>query len=53
MPVDTFLQEAEDTYRRSLDDVLELQKVGITPEMIKDLTVRAGACRYAQSTWTD
>jgi len=51
MPVDVFLQEAEDLYHWSLDDAEQLAVVGITAEMISDLPVRAGACREAQSIW--
>lgn len=51
IPVDVFLQEAEDLHHWSLDDVESLKVVGITDAMIKELPVRAGACREAQSVW--
>lgn len=51
MPVDVFLQEAENLYQWALQDASELQKGGITKEYISDLSVRAGACREAQSIW--
>jgi len=51
MPVDDYLQEAEDTYHWSLDDAAQLATVGITQEMIDDIPVRAGALRQAQSIW--
>jgi hypothetical protein len=51
LPVDVFLQEAENLHHWSLDDAEALKVVGITMAMIKDLPVRAGACREAQSIW--
>ena len=51
MPVDIFLQEAENLYQWCLVDAASLAAVGITQEMINDLPVRAGACREAQSLW--
>lgn len=51
IPVDVFLQEAENLAKWSLDDIEALKTVGITAAMIKDLPVRAGACREAQSVW--
>ena len=51
MPVDVFLQEAENLYQWSLMDVVALATIGITSEMINELPVRAGACREAQSRW--
>ena len=51
IPVDVFLQEAENLHHWSLDDADPLKVVGITMAMIKDLPVRAGACREAQSIW--
>lgn len=50
-PVDVFLQEAENLHHWSMDDSDALKVVGITMAMIKDLPVRAGACREAQSIW--
>lgn len=51
MPVNAALQEAENLHHWSLDDVAELEVVGITEDQIEDLPVRAGACREAQSIW--
>ncbi|WP_321288176.1 hypothetical protein [uncultured Sunxiuqinia sp.] len=51
IPVDVFLQEAENLHHWSLGDSDPLKVVGITMAMIKDLPVRAGACREAQSVW--
>lgn len=50
-PVDSFLQEGENLYHWSLDDAVQLNVVGITNPMIKNVPVRAGACREAQSIW--
>ena len=51
MPVNVALQEAENLCKWSLDDAEVLKAVGITKAMINDLSVRAGACREAQSIW--
>ncbi|WP_159519411.1 hypothetical protein [Sunxiuqinia indica] len=51
IPVDVFLQEAENLHHWSLDDSDSLKVVGITKAMIDELPVRAGACREAQSIW--
>lgn len=51
IPIDVFLQEAENLYHWSKDDSEALKVVGITAAMIKELPVRAGACREAQSIW--
>lgn len=51
MPIDIYLQEAEDTHQWSSNDAAELATVGITREMIDDIPVRAGALREAQSIW--
>lgn len=51
LPVDVFLQEAENLHHWSMDDAEALNVVGITMVMINDLPVRAGACREAQSIW--
>lgn len=51
VPVDVFLQEAENLYHWAKDDAQALKKVGITQSMIKDLPPRVGACREAQSLW--
>ncbi|GET31264.1 hypothetical protein PbJCM13498_01270 [Prolixibacter bellariivorans] len=51
IPVNVYLQEAEDLYHWAKDDAAELAKGGITAEMIEELPVRTGACREAQSLW--
>ena len=51
MPVDTFVQEAEDLYTWCQDDVSVLVSKGLTEEKILEIPVRAGACREAQSRW--
>lgn len=51
MPVDIYLQEAEDLYHWAGDDQAKLATVGITIEQITEIPVRAGACREAQSLW--
>jgi hypothetical protein len=51
MPVDVFLQEAENLYQWSMMDVAALATIGITSTVINELPVRAGACREAQSRW--
>lgn len=51
MPVDAYLQEAENLKHWSTQDAAKLAVVGITQEMIDDLSVRAGALREAQSLW--
>jgi len=51
IPVNVYLQEAEDLYHWAKDDAAELDKGGITAEMIEELPVRTGACREAQSLW--
>jgi hypothetical protein len=51
IPVDVYLQEAENLYKWSLMDAAQLAPVGVTAETISDLPVRAGALREAQSVW--
>ncbi len=51
IPVDVALQEAENLYHWSLDDLEKLSVVGIAQSQIEELPVRAGACREAQSIW--
>lgn len=51
MPVDVYLQEAENLSKWSLMDAALLATVGITAEMIGELSLRAGALREAQSVW--
>jgi predicted RNA-binding protein Jag len=51
MPVDVFLQEAEDLYKWSINDAEKLKIVGISGKMLKDLLISTGACREAESIW--
>lgn len=51
MPVDVYVQEAENLYHWSLDDQVALAAAGLAPDLITKLPVRAGACREAQSLW--
>jgi len=51
MPVDVFVQEAENLYHWSLDDQDALGNAGLSLNSVTNLAVRAGACREAQSLW--
>jgi len=51
MPVDVYLQEAEDLYLWCLADQDALVGAGLEMTLINELPVRAGACREAQSLW--
>jgi len=51
MPVDVYLQEAENLYTWCLDDQDALVGTGLDVTLINELPVRAGACREAQSLW--
>jgi len=51
MPVDVFVQEAENLYHWCADDQAALVATGLDPAIINQLPVRAGACREAQSLW--
>ena len=51
LPVDVYVQEAENLYHWSLDDQAALSDAGLSLNSITDLPVRAGACREAQSLW--
>ena len=51
IPVDAAVQEAEDLHHWSLDDEVELTKVGLDWTLVTSLPERAGACRVAQSKW--
>ena len=51
MPINVFVQEAEDLYHWSLVDQATLINGGLSPNMIPELPARAGACREAQSLW--
>ena len=51
IPIDVFVQEAENLYHWCLDDQQALTKVGLDWNLVTTLPVRAGACREAQSLW--
>lgn len=51
MPIDVFVQEAENLFHWCLDDLTPLTAVGLSWELVTSLPVRAGACREAQSLW--
>lgn len=51
MPVDAYLQEAEDLYHWAGDDKDALSGAGLATSLLHDLPKRAGACREAQSLW--
>lgn len=51
MPIDVFVQEAENLYHWCIDDQPALTRVGLDWNLVISLPVRAGACREAQSLW--
>ncbi len=51
MPVDVFVQEAENLYHWSKDDQKALTKAGLDWNLVLSLPARAGACRESQSLW--
>jgi hypothetical protein len=51
MPVSVALQEAEDLKEWCLTDKDALTKAGLNWQLVDDLPVRIGACRYIQSQW--
>jgi hypothetical protein len=51
MPVGEAVQEAENVVPWSEDDKAKLTKAGLEWQLVDDLSLRAGACRYAQSIW--
>ncbi len=51
IPVDAALQEAEDLLAWCRQDKELLIKGGLDWNLVKDLSARAGACRYIQSEW--
>ncbi|MCY1719373.1 hypothetical protein OU798_03415 [Prolixibacteraceae bacterium Z1-6] len=53
IPVDVALQESEDLYKWTGKDVARLATAGFTQEKLDNLLVRTGACREAQSIWTE
>jgi hypothetical protein len=51
MPIDVFVQEAENLYHWCIDDQPALTRIGLDWNLVLSLPVRAGACREAQSLW--
>ena len=51
MPVSEAVQEAENVLPWCKDDKAKLTKAGLDWQLVDDLPLRAGACRYAQSIW--
>lgn len=51
MPVSVALQEAEDLKEWCLTDKEVLVNAGLNWQLVDDLPVRIGACRYIQSQW--
>ena len=52
IPIDVFVQEAENLYHWCPDDKDALIRVGLDWNLVISLPIRAGACREAQSLWT-
>jgi hypothetical protein len=52
IPVDTYLQEAENLYKWSLEDKDALVARGLSWELVEDIQVRTGALREAESNWS-
>lgn len=52
-PVVSFIQEASNLYVWCLDDLKELETVGITKEMIEELPQRTEVCLKAQVDWNN
>lgn len=53
IPVDVYLQEAEDLARWMVKDLEELSKIGITQDHLDDLQERISALREAQTSWVE
>lgn len=51
IPIDTYLQEAENLVLWAKDDINELAKVGISQKNIDELIVRIDICRKVQTSW--
>lgn len=51
MPIDVFVQEAENLYHWSIDDQQALTRTGLDWNLVLSLQARSGACREAQSLW--
>lgn len=53
MPIENFIQEAENLYSWCQNDKDEFSTIGITEEFIEELIPRAGALRQAESNWSN
>lgn len=51
MPIDVFVQEAENLYHWCKDDQQALTRIGLDWNLALGLPARSGACREAQSLW--
>lgn len=51
MPVDVYVQEAEDLFSVVADNKEKFEAIGFDVSSIDDLSVRIGACREAESLW--
>jgi hypothetical protein len=51
VPVDVYLQEAENLYHWAGDDRAKLEAIGLDGTLVDDLPVRCGALREAESLW--
>ena len=51
IPVDVFVQEAENLVHWSKEDLPQLSQAKVNAAKIEELNTRAGACREAQSLW--
>ncbi|PXY02013.1 hypothetical protein DF185_05025 [Marinifilum breve] len=51
IPIDTYLQDAENLVLWAKDDLNELAKVGINQKHIDELVVRIDICRRVQTCW--
>jgi len=51
MPVDAYLQEAENLYIWSQDDKEALEAKGLSWTLVEDIPTRSGALRHAESLW--
>ncbi|WP_321308416.1 hypothetical protein [Marinifilum fragile] len=53
IPVDVYLQEAEDLAQWMVKDLEKLAKIGITQAQLDDLQERISALREAQTSWVE
>jgi hypothetical protein len=51
VPIDVYLQEAENLAHWCPDDQTALTNAGLNWDLVTSLPIRAGACREAQSIW--